>query len=323
MDTHRTRRAYLAICGSVAAAGCTALDSLPGRGKDGHPFTDRTVAVQISNAQQNFDHLETLLGDALSFWNANTQYLPYTTTLEYRPDASDPDILVEEVLNLESCGLHEGEVSGCAELIQAGDHDRLPATATVEFQEDNDWRYQRIIEHEIGHTLGLEHDDEPARVMHESWEQRYPEFETRLEILDLTEQRRATYSEAAETISGANDAVEGERYDAATEQFRTAITSFEGARGSLQRSEELVGELSPFEPADMDRLASLLSTEKTYADAVLDSLAVLAEASEHLAAGENSGVEQYNNGIREYNETLELEVPDMPAFVSAVGFSTV
>lgn len=323
MDTHRTRRACLAVCGSVALAGCTDLDALPGRGTDGHPFADRTVEVQISSAEQDFDHLETLLEDALSFWNANTQYLAYTTTLEYGPDASEPDILVEEVLTLDSCGLHDGEVAGCAELIQDGDHGLLPATATVEFQDGNDWQYQRVIEHEIGHTLGLEHDNEPARVMHESWEQRYPEFETRTEILELAEQRRETYNEATGTITDGNDAADTERYEAAIEQFQRAITRFEAARETVQTSQELLGELSSFAPADLNRLESFLSAEETYVGGVLESLAVLVDACEQLAGDESSGIERYNEGIRQYNETLDIDLPEASEFVSAIGFGTV
>jgi hypothetical protein len=158
--------------------------------------------------------------------------------------------------------------------------------------------------------------------MHESWERRYPEFETRMEILTLAEQRRASYSEAADIITAGNDAVDSEQYDAAREQFQQGLTQFEEAGTTVQRSVELLSELSEFQPADLTQLESHLDAERTYIDAVIDSLGVLVDAAELLAAGEDGGVERYNEGIHQYNETLELDIPDGREYVSAVGFVT-
>lgn len=313
-----TRRHYLAVCGAVAGlAGCSSVESFVGR-SDTHPFADRTVTVQISNVESDSDRLEGLLQGALSFWNSHSdQYIPYTTTFEYRPDAGDPDLFLEEVSSLGSCGRHDGDIGGCAPLLKEGDHGSLPATATVEAQE-NDWQYQKIIEHEIGHTLGLRHDDEPARVMDESWENRFPEFEQREQILDLAEERSERYAEAADAITRGNEATDAENFETAADRFQDAVASFEDAQGTLQTTGDLVEELSPFEPADMEQLDTLLSTERSYVEAILETLPPLVQASRQLAAG-NDGVDQYNEAIRQYNEAQGVERPDLREYISAVG----
>lgn len=314
-----SRRRYLAVCGSIAGlAGCSSIESFVGGGPDTHPFADRTVVVQISNVESDGDRLEELLQGAVSFWNSHgDQYLSYTTSFEYRPDAEDPDLLLEEVSSLGSCGRHDGDIGGCAPLLEAGDHGSLPATATVEVQE-NDWQYQKIIEHEIGHTLGLRHDDEPTRVMDESWENRFPEFEEREQILDLAEERSKRYSEAADAITRGNEAANAENFETAADRFQDAVESFEKARQTLQTTADLVDELSEFEPADLDRLASLRSTEQSYVEAILETLPALVEASRQLAAG-TGGADQYNEAIRRYNEVQEMARPDLREYISAVG----
>jgi len=313
-----TRRRYLAVCGSVGLAGCSSVESFVG-GSDTHPFADRTVSVQISAVESDRARLERLLRGALSFWNEQgAQYLSFRTTFEYRPDADDPDLFLEEVASLGSCGRHDGNIGGCAPLLEAGDHGSLPATATVEVQE-NDWQYQKIIEHEVGHTLGLRHEDEPTYVMDDSWENRFPEFEQRERILRLAEQRSKRYGEAADAISRGNEAANAENFATAADDFQDAVERFEDARRTLQTTEDLAGELSPFEPADLERLASLRSTEQSYVESILETLTRLVEASRQLADG-SGGADQYNGAIEGYNEAQEMERPDLREYISAVGF---
>lgn len=322
-----TRRAYLLACGSIAGvAGCNSLDSVSvgGDQQDGHPFADRTVAVQIDDVHEDFGRVESLLLDALSFWNDHVEtYLTYSTTLEYRPDGGDPDIVVSEVAGIDECGLHDDDgIAGCADLIEDGHHDQLPASVRVIPQDPGeDWRYQRIIEHEIGHTLGLTHEEDPDFVMHESWKRRYPEYDRRERIVTLVDDRIEAYEAGEQSLANGFEAADAESFGVATEQYRDAGDHFRTALETIQTSRDVARELSPFDPADLDALESLLGTEETYIETVLDAVELLVEGSELLAADDQDGVEIYNDGVERHNEAVGSDLPEKAEYISAVGFS--
>jgi hypothetical protein len=317
-----TRRGWLAVCAAAGVGGCTNVDSL--LGPDAHPFADRTVPVQIQTVQQEFDRLERLLKAALSFWNETQETLPYSTTLTYDPETDTPDVLVSEVPTIAECGVHTGDdITGCAPILQSGDQSELPASLEVNPQPPGeDWHYRRVIEHELGHLLGLTHDDEPARVMHASWQQRYPQYERRRHVFELRQERGESYNQGVQYVSEGFDAAEADEFGAAGEQFQQARGAYRDAQETIATARAVADELEPFEPADLDRLDALLTTETEFVQTVLDGLEAMVEGAELLSANEDDGVSVYNDGVGVYDDATDIEIPGSEAYLSAVGFPT-
>jgi len=319
-----SRRRLLSLCVAGGLCGCTSLDSLPGTGSGAHPFADRTVTVQLQAVRGDVARLEGLLRDALAFWNAGDRqaFLPYTTTLAYAPDAGAPDVLVSEVASIDSCGVHGGDITGCAPVLRPGERDRLPATLRLTPQPPGeDWHYRRVIEHELGHLLGLGHEDEPSAVMAASWQQRYPQYDRRRRIFGLRQERTARYNRAVDRANDGFEAVGADRFETAAERFRAASRTYQDAASSVETARSVADELDPFEPADRSRLASLLRTEQAFVETALDGLGSMIDGSRRLAAGED-GAATYNDGAETYRAANDTELPDAEAYLAAVGFPT-
>ncbi|WP_254536814.1 zinc-dependent metalloprotease family protein [Halomarina litorea] len=192
-----SRRALLLVC-LVVLSGCAAIPSLP----DGPPFADEssptpappttderaiettagatvgptgtavprpnpyeeeTLTVAISDEADTGRDFRPLVREALDFWEANDRrYVGYSVEYRLVSDAEDADLLVRFVESVDECG-REDHVAGCAPLVTAGPVDR-PVTVRVRsgFSDDST---VLVLQHELGHTLGLGHDDAPADVM--------------------------------------------------------------------------------------------------------------------------------------------------------------
>lgn len=318
-----TRRGVLTACVAAGLGGCTSLESLPGTGPDGHPFADRTVRIQIQTVQQDFDRLARLVTEAATFWNNNQESLSYTTTLTYDADTDDPDVLVTEVPDIDSCGVHGGDdITGCAPVLKPGAHDRLPATLELTPQPPgDDWHYQRVIEHELGHLLGLDHEDEPVEVMHVDWEERYPQHDQREHIFTLRKERSDLYNQAFDRTSAGFDAAESDQFAGAADLFRQATDAYQDAVETIETSRTVAEQLDPFEPADRSRLDDLLTSEEQFIQTALDGLGLMVDGAESLAA-DDDGAEVYNDGVEVYRGVDDSDIPAGEAYLSAVGFPT-
>lgn len=333
----RSRRAFLVAAGAVAAAGCLdsgdsseegAGDGTSGEGKTAagtatpepaHPLADRTATVAIERVEADRQRLERLLREAIAFWNDNhTRYLSYATTLEYQPDAEEPAILVSELPAIEECGIHEGgNFAGCATYLTAGANNSLPANVRL-VPDSSDWLYRTVIQHELGHVLGLGHDDEPAAVMDTSVEARYPEYEQRREILDLRKEWITEYNDAAEILSTAFDAADDEDYETAASRYETAGEHYRVAGELVESAAATAEELSAFEPADRERLVELLDSERSFVESMRSAIEYLKSGSEQIAGGDG-GYETYNEGVDRYNATVQQSLPETEAYIAAVG----
>jgi hypothetical protein len=284
-----------------------------------HPLADRTATVTVERVEADRDRLERLLREAIAFWNdTHPQYLEYTTTLEYQADAEEPAILVSEVPAIEECGIHDsGKFAGCATYLTAGSEESLPAEVRLA-PDASDWLYRTVIKHELGHVLGLGHDDEPATIMDNSVEARYPEYEQRREILDLRKQWITEYNDAAEVLSAAFDDADDEDYETAAGRYETAGEHYQTASELVESAAETASELSTFEPADRDRLVELLDRERSFVDSMQSATKRLQTGSEQIA-GDNGGYETYNEGVTLYNATVKQSLPETEEYVAAVG----
>jgi len=177
----RRRLAFASLAFVVLLAGCSGVVPSPSPGDGGsssastataewdgdsdNPFRERTLTVALADETATDREYAPLVRDALDYWEQNaTTYAGYPIEYEFRANATDPDVRVRFVERIDSCG-HDGTefTAGCAPYITDGPVER-PATVRIETGYD-DPSTVLLLQHELGHTLGLAHDDRPSRVM--------------------------------------------------------------------------------------------------------------------------------------------------------------
>ncbi len=146
-----------------ALAGCTALDHPTATE---HPFAGSTACVRIENRGETDRDVEANAREALEFSSAeHSQYLEFSIDFSVVEDT--PDIVIAYVDTPESCSDVENyseRVLGCAPLIRPGNRISRPATAYVVAADRPYGSVRTTTKHELGHILGLDHDDEPRVV---------------------------------------------------------------------------------------------------------------------------------------------------------------
>jgi hypothetical protein len=105
-----------------------------------------------------------LVRRAAAFWEANaTRYVGYSVDYEVRPDAENPDLVVRFVDEVGGCE-RSNHTAGCAPYITSAAQINRPMTVEIKTGL-SDVSTEQVVAHELGHTLGLGHDDEPQTVM--------------------------------------------------------------------------------------------------------------------------------------------------------------
>ncbi len=149
----------------MALSGCSAqLPSAPsvdaGTGPGG-PWGEEVLTVAYdADTDRDF---EPLVAEALAYWEERAErYAGYSVEYRLASDAAAPDIVVTVVDDIAACGTEE-HAAGCAPYVTEGPVDR-PVDVQV-MTGLSDASTVQVLKHELGHTLGLDHGDEPRAVM--------------------------------------------------------------------------------------------------------------------------------------------------------------
>jgi hypothetical protein len=127
-------------------------------------WPDEPIVVAIDDAAGTDRDWRPLVGEALAFWEGNaTKYAGYPVEFVLWPDATDPDVEIRVVGEIEDC-VGSNDAIGCAPYFTARNQIRRPVNVSVVTGLDDESTV-RVLEHELGHVLGLDHGQAPQRIM--------------------------------------------------------------------------------------------------------------------------------------------------------------
>lgn len=131
-----------------------------------NPWNEQTLVVAVSTNISSDRDYTSMVREAAKYWGTHSnQYAEYPIDFEVVPNASDPDIVVNITRDVAVCGLsYDQEISGCARLINQTAPPQRPETAVVEPAISTQVTIDTI-KHELGHLIGVEHGQEPTKIM--------------------------------------------------------------------------------------------------------------------------------------------------------------
>lgn len=153
-----------------------------------NPWQKEPIIIGIDNGADPDRNYTAPVIKAVDYWHANGEgYTAWEPNFSVEPNSDSPDIVIRFVNEITSCGLEEGGVIiGCANLLYVDSHPNDPEVVLVNLGLTDQSTY-RVVRHELGHILGLEHGEGPSGVMKEYSEvfnqvvRVHFEFETRAE----------------------------------------------------------------------------------------------------------------------------------------------
>jgi len=129
-----------------------------------NPWGESTLTVAVENAGAPSRNFTAALQTALGYWERNSeQYAGYPIEYELDPDAENPDLVVRFVDEVDSCPNVE-HAAGCAPYVTDPAEVDRPMNVDVDASFGNE-STALVLKHELGHTLGLDHDSAPQSIM--------------------------------------------------------------------------------------------------------------------------------------------------------------
>lgn len=319
------RRNVLVSVGAVCAgtAGCTELsesveeasDRLDGEPGPNRPWSELPVTVTLdTKTGDDREGFESLVLDGLSYWEEHSEeFAGYAIEYEVDPDLEDGDVVVELVETVETCEAsgHDQEAVGCAPIFTG----EATETATVEIKDGfSDDLTLTTIKHEIGHTLGLGHDDEPIEIMSGDPADRIPDYETRVDIHERYRDAVTRIGDGHSLYNEGQDYLGDEQWQDAVEPFEAARDEYERARDSLVTMREDALEI------DAERGAALIEEAATHTRMYRDAAEAYALMAEARADGDFEEAQARQQDAQDALEDIEeYEVQTGHAPAEALG----
>ena len=302
------RRQFCTAAGACCLsglAGCTALD-LPGTTR-GHPFADSTLGVRVEDRGETDHDVEANAREALDFWRAeHGQYLDFGVDFELVEEG--PDIVLAYVDTPEDCTDVENyseNVLGCAPLLRAGHRVSRPVTAYVVAADRPYGSVRTTAKHELGHVLGLGHNDNPLEIMSNRPEDRIRLFSVRIESWEAALAAHDEHNTATRELNNGIAAWNDDRYTDAVDRFAAAEAAFEAASNEIRTARDRLADLEtdpPLETVDYGTLASDLDARADRLAVGSEIASIMGEASQTAADGRESTA---RGRLSEVNDLLE------------------
>lgn len=325
------RRAFLlATAGTPVLAGCTRLEPPTQEIPPEHPFADRTVSVLVRSNTDSPHDVDAIAADALDFWATHARtYAGFR--VNFRIVDADPDLTIGFVDSPGVCaGVpgNDARVLGCAPLLTAGRRVPDDLTAWVVAADRPIGKIRTTTKHEIGHVLGLDHEDEPRDVMSNRPEDRIPAYHIRLLVWEGVLESNEAVSRGAVLFGFGSDRWHDGDYGAAVAAFADAARAYGEADASLVLAVSRVDGLDrqpTVETVAFDDLRAALADLTTAVDLhreIADGLSAAAHAmdagNERIAADRLSTV---NEAIVAFEDLEPVAIRDVAVALGLVrGF---
>lgn len=286
------------LLGAIAGATATGLSGCSSEGgstptptpKPDNPWEKLPITVGLNREVSGARGSNEMIQEALTYWEENAEvYAGFPIEFTYNPNSDDADIMINVVEEISECGSHDTDhrTVGCAPRITG----TPPATADVRIVADLEGEHlQKILKHEIGHTLGLDHDAEPQSIMSNDPELRIPNYEDKKDIVD-------SYHDGIDQASAAADDYEKGQTYYEDRNFEEAIEKFNDAANHATEA------MSLFESAETTALG--IDEEKVAdicGEARQKSLKYEQSMTELRRAAEDYANEDYDQGDKHVDE---------------------
>jgi len=129
-----------------------------------NPWNEETISVAVSDEGSKALHDATI--EAVEFWNDHQgMYSTYEYQLEVVDDPDASDIIIQPASYPMACDLHVGtDTVGCAPILDMNSSVSGPVEVSI-IEDMPQSAARSTVKHELGHVLGLTHDDEPQPLM--------------------------------------------------------------------------------------------------------------------------------------------------------------
>jgi hypothetical protein len=299
-------------------SGCTesiesGIDDTPTPTQSLNPWGKEQLSVGLVQQVYARHDIHDIVKEALGYWEQNAQtFAGYDISFRYRPNSDEVDIQIVLVSEIRTCGEHSGEYAGCADILEG----RSPNTAEIRIVDGyrREWMVKTLI-HELGHTLGLDHDDEPAHLMSNAMEDRIPDYQERRDAIQKYSDSVEPYNYGWEKWSQGVDLWDEEQYVEAESALVDAHNYFIDARKLVDSARVIVDKLNEAEALSLiEETFNNVENRRKAADAAIE---MAREAQQ-----ENwDRVEEYREEANGYLDTADrYDFDNYEEFVVALGF---
>ncbi len=197
-----------------------------------NPWNAEEVVVAVDAPPSDGGEYSDAVAAAVDYWNENdVRYGSYSVNFVLRPDATQPDVLVDFTSTVICHG--ETGLLGCAPVLNASSDpgDTTIVQINTEYGPET---IQRTIKHEFGHLLGIRHGEAPMPLMG-----RLQEVDTEPQE-NVSDRQNPWQTDRIEVYVEYGDVTE-DREAAVREQVQHALSYYDGgAEGTVPQDVEFV-----------------------------------------------------------------------------------
>lgn len=282
--------------------------------KPDNPWGKLPVIVGLERVASGHRGINQKVQDTLTFWEDNAEtYVGFPMEYAYEPNNSDADITVKVQEEIAVCGSHDTDYRtvGCAPLIES----TAPETAEIRIVSDLEGEtLLRVLKHEFGHTLGLDHGEEPQEIMSDDPELRIPDYQERRDIISAYRDGIDAFSKASEKYNTGS-----EHYD--NEELGEAKNLFEDGSKLAQDGATAFGNAESISLSIEEQLAAEFSSEaRQKCLKYYNSQLELSRACEAYADGNYDRGDEFISEHQKYHEEMQsFQIRDSNLLVDELG----